>query len=96
MCDSEDFNKLTNKISSQIRNLHAKIIIIYGHCAGAAFATYLATNLIKDNRIYLLIGGASPILSPDDELKNYLRHLMKVGKNISKKLEHLKTLMILK
>ena len=55
-------------IINEINNINKEKIIIYGHCAGGATATYLATKL-ENKKIYLIIGASSPILNPDNSIE---------------------------
>ncbi|WP_053021365.1 acyl carrier protein [Staphylococcus haemolyticus] len=59
-----DFKSIINEIN----NINKEKIIIYGHCAGGATATYLATKL-ENKKIYLIIGASSPILNPDSSIE---------------------------
>lgn len=51
-------------ILKEINSINKKKIIIYGHCAGGATATYLTAKLDSEN-VYLMIGASTPIKDPD-------------------------------
>lgn len=59
-----DFKSIINEIN----NMNKEEIIIYGHCAGGATATYLTTKLVN-KKIYLIIGASKPILDPDKSIE---------------------------
>lgn len=59
-----DFKSIINEINS----MNNEKIIIYGHCAGGATATYLTTKLVN-KKIYLVIGASNPILDPDKSIE---------------------------
>mgnify|MGYP001507842071 CR=1 FL=1 len=66
--DEEYLEKKFESIIAEINKINSKKIIIYGHCAGASTATYLASKLNKKN-IYLIIGASMPVINPDKSLE---------------------------
>lgn len=58
-------------ILDEIKSIDKKKIIIYGHCAGGATATYLTTKLDSE-KISLIIAASTPILNPDKAIEESL------------------------
>ncbi|ENM5740039.1 hypothetical protein AB1F87_003636 [Vibrio mimicus] len=67
--DEEECKQLVHGLVEELRNIRAKQIVIYGHCAGAALASCLATKLtsIRDG-VHLVVAAAAPILDPEEKL----------------------------
>lgn len=60
-----DFSIIVKKIVEQIRELETDKVVVYGHCAGAATAACIASEISKFNDVSLVIAASVPIDNTD-------------------------------
>ncbi|CCO50231.1 putative Phosphopantetheine-binding protein [Vibrio nigripulchritudo SOn1] len=74
VASEEECEQLVCDLVEELCNIQAEQIVIYGHCAGAALASCLATKLTSIREgVHLVVAAAVPILDPKaklDEAKN--------------------------
>ncbi|WP_340621574.1 alpha/beta fold hydrolase [Xenorhabdus budapestensis] len=63
---ASDFSILVSTLVSEIKDINANQFIIYGHCAGAAMATCLASAMSSmTTSLSLVVAASSPMDDPD-------------------------------